>query len=53
MAQQANALSEPQYAARSDWLTTYDGLGSSPCRAVGFSVGLIVGMLRFISRTGT
>ena len=53
MAQRANALSEPQCAARPDWLLTYDGLGSSPGRGEGFLVGLIVSMLRLISRTGT
>jgi len=36
VAQRANALSESQCAARPDWLTTYDGLGSSPGRGVGF-----------------
>jgi len=53
--QQANALSEPQCAARSDLLTTYDGLGSIQGRGVGFSDGWTNSghAMRLISRTGT
>ena len=36
--QWANALSEPQCAARPDWLETSDSLGSIPGRGVGFLV---------------
>jgi len=54
VAQWANTLSEPQYAARPDWLTTYDGLGSSPGGGVGFSIGWTNSghAMRLISRTG-
>jgi len=38
VAQWANALSEPQHAARPDWLETCNGLGSIPGRGLGFSV---------------
>ena len=48
-------LSEPQCAARPDWLETCDGLGSIPGRGVGFSVGWTNSghAVRLISRTGT
>ena len=38
VAQWANALSEPQCAARPDWLETCDNPGSIPRRGVGFFV---------------
>ena len=55
MAQWANALSEPQCAARPDWLETSDVLGSIPGRGVGFLVGWTNSghAMRLISRTGT
>ena len=55
VAQWANALSEPQCAARPDWLETSDGLGSIPRRGVGFLVGWTNSghAMRLISRTAT
>ena len=55
VAQWANALSEPQCAARHDWVATYNGLGSSPGQGVGFSVGWTNSghAMRLISRRGT
>ena len=46
---------EPQCAARPNWLTTYDGLGSRPGRGMGFSVGWTNSghAVRLISLTGT
>ena len=54
VAQRSNALSEPQCSARPDWPTTYDNLGTSPSRGVGFSVGWTNSghAMRLISRTG-
>ena len=55
MAQWANALSEPQCAARPDWLETSDDLGSIPGRAMGFLVCWTNSehAMRLVSRTGT
>ena len=56
MAQWANALSEPQCAAKPDWLETcHTNPGSIPGRGVGFFVSWTNSghAMRLISQTGT